>query len=112
MITGGPGVGKTTFVNTILLVLRTKKIQCLPCAPPGRPAKRFGETASIEAKTIHRLLEFQQSGGFSRSRQFVVLVGQKKALATAIRNDRAAERYSALYACLSQKSPAVSQPIP
>ena len=112
VITGGPGVGKTTLVNAILLVLRAKKIRCLLCAPTGRAAKRLTETTGIEAKTIHRLLEFQQSGGFSRSRQFVVLVGQKKALATAIRNDRAAERYSALYACLSQKSPAVSQPIP
>ena len=69
VITGGPGVGKTTLVNAILLVLRAKKIQCLLCAPTGRAAKRLGETTGIEAKTIHRLLEFQQSGGFFRGPQ-------------------------------------------
>jgi len=69
VITGGPGVGKTTLVNAILLVLRAKKIQCLLCAPTGRAAKRLGETTGIEAKTIHRLLVFQQSGGFARGPQ-------------------------------------------
>ena len=69
VITGGPGVGKTTLVNAILLLLRAKKIQCLLCAPTGRAAKRLGETTGIEAKTIHRLLEFQQAGGFSRGPQ-------------------------------------------
>jgi len=69
VITGGPGVGKTTLVNSILLVLRAKKVQCLLCAPTGRAAKRLGETAGFEAKTIHRLLEFQQAGGFARGPQ-------------------------------------------
>ena len=66
VITGGPGVGKTTLVNAILLVLRAKKIGCLLCAPTGRAAKRLGDTTGLEAKTIHRLLEFQQGGGFAR----------------------------------------------
>ena len=69
VITGGPGVGKTTLVNSILLVLRAKKIRCLLCAPTGRAAKRLGETTGLEAKTIHRLLEFQQAGGFARGPQ-------------------------------------------
>ncbi|MFZ4777319.1 MAG: ATP-dependent RecD-like DNA helicase [Terrimicrobiaceae bacterium] len=66
VITGGPGVGKTTLVNAILRVLRAKKIHCLLCAPTGRAAKRLGETTGLAAKTIHRLLEFQPSGGFAR----------------------------------------------
>jgi len=66
VITGGPGVGKTTLVNAILLILRAKKTACLLCAPTGRAAKRLSETTGLEAKTIHRLLEFQPSGGFGR----------------------------------------------
>jgi len=69
VITGGPGVGKTTLVNSILLVPRAKKIRCLLCAPTGRAAKRLGETTGLEAKTIHSLIEFQQAGGFARGPQ-------------------------------------------
>jgi exodeoxyribonuclease V alpha subunit len=58
VITGGPGVGKTTVVNSILQILRAKRIKVLLCAPTGRAAKRFSESTRIEAKTIHRLLEF------------------------------------------------------
>jgi exodeoxyribonuclease V alpha subunit len=57
IITGGPGVGKTTLVNAILLILRAKKVRCALCAPTGRAAKRLSETTGLEAKTIHRLLE-------------------------------------------------------
>ena len=57
IITGGPGVGKTTLVNAILMILRAKKVRCLLCAPTGRAAKRLGEATGLEAKTIHRLLE-------------------------------------------------------
>ena len=68
IITGGPGVGKTTLVNAILLILRAKKVQCLLCAPTGRAAKRLLETTGIEAKTIHRLLEVIPAGGrFARN---------------------------------------------
>jgi exodeoxyribonuclease V alpha subunit len=66
LLTGGPGVGKTTLVNAILLILRAKKVRCLLCAPTGRAAKRLSETTGLSAKTIHRLLEVQPSIGFAR----------------------------------------------
>jgi len=66
IITGGPGVGKTTLVNSILSALRAKKVDCLLCAPTGRAAKRLSESTGLEAKTIHRLLEFQPGKGFTR----------------------------------------------
>ncbi len=68
IVTGGPGVGKTTLVNAILQILRAKKVRCLLCAPTGRAAKRLSETTGIEAKTIHRLLEVNAAaGGFKRN---------------------------------------------
>jgi exodeoxyribonuclease V alpha subunit len=57
VITGGPGVGKTTLVNAILKVFLAKKLRVVLCAPTGRAAKRLSEASGIEAKTIHRLLE-------------------------------------------------------
>ncbi len=59
IITGGPGVGKTTIVNCILKVVRAKGMAVTLCAPTGRAAKRLSETTGITAKTIHRLLEFE-----------------------------------------------------
>jgi exodeoxyribonuclease V alpha subunit len=68
VITGGPGVGKTTIVNAILKILAAKNIKLLLCAPTGRAAKRMNETTGFEAKTIHRLLEVDpKGGGFRRS---------------------------------------------
>src|SRR4029079_347694 len=58
IITGGPGVGKTTVVNSILKILLAKKLSVVLCAPTGRAAKRLTETTGLTAKTIHRLLEF------------------------------------------------------
>ena len=63
IITGGPGVGKTTLVNAILLILRAKKVRCALCAPTGRAAKRLSEATGVEAKTIHRMLEVQPGTG-------------------------------------------------
>jgi exodeoxyribonuclease V alpha subunit len=69
VITGGPGVGKTTLVNSILGILRAKKLRVTLCAPTGRAAKRLTESTGLEAKTIHRLLEFDpQTFGFKRGR--------------------------------------------
>ncbi|GAB4391711.1 MAG: ATP-dependent RecD-like DNA helicase [Gammaproteobacteria bacterium] len=56
IITGGPGVGKTTIVNSILTILSQKYLSIVLCAPTGRAAKRLTETTNKEAKTIHRLL--------------------------------------------------------
>jgi exodeoxyribonuclease V alpha subunit len=68
VITGGPGVGKTTIVNAILRILAAKGVKLLLCAPTGRAAKRMTEATGFEAKTIHRLLEVDpKSGGFKRS---------------------------------------------
>jgi exodeoxyribonuclease V alpha subunit len=65
VITGGPGVGKTTLVNSILNILRAKKLQIVLCAPTGRAAKRLSETTGLTAKTIHRLLKYNPgTGGF------------------------------------------------
>ena len=67
VITGGPGVGKTTLVNSILQVLRAKGVEVALCAPTGRAAKRLSESTKLEARTIHRLLETDpKTGGFKR----------------------------------------------
>jgi exodeoxyribonuclease V alpha subunit len=67
VITGGPGVGKTTLVDAILRILVAKGVQVALAAPTGRAAKRLSESTGMEAKTIHRQLEFDpQSGGFKR----------------------------------------------
>jgi exodeoxyribonuclease V alpha subunit len=69
VITGGPGVGKTTIVRAILEIFAAKGSRCTLCAPTGRAAKRLHETTGREARTIHRLLEFDPGrGGFKRDR--------------------------------------------
>ena len=71
VITGGPGVGKTTIVNSILQVLSAKSVKLLLCAPTGRAAKRMTEATGFEAKTIHRLLEVDpKGGGFKRGSDY------------------------------------------
>ena len=68
VITGGPGVGKTTLINAILRILAAKKLRIQLCAPTGRAAKRMAEATGLEAKTIHRLLEFDPAAyGFRRN---------------------------------------------
>lgn len=69
IITGGPGVGKTTLVNSILWIIRVKRAKVVLCAPTGRAAKRLSESTSLEAKTIHRLLQFDPKiWGFRRNK--------------------------------------------
>jgi exodeoxyribonuclease V alpha subunit len=63
VMTGGPGVGKTTIVKAILRILAAKGTGLLLCAPTGRAAKRMTEATGFEAKTIHRLLEVDPKGG-------------------------------------------------
>jgi exodeoxyribonuclease V alpha subunit len=68
VITGGPGVGKTTLVNALLAILRAKAVAIGLCAPTGRAARRLAETTGLEAKTIHRLLETDPgTGAFRRT---------------------------------------------
>lgn len=66
ILTGGPGVGKTTLLNTILAILGAKKLKVLLCAPTGRAARRLSESTGLPAQTIHRLLEVQPNRGFTR----------------------------------------------
>ena len=58
IITGGPGTGKTTIINTISKIYLDNGYNIFLCAPTGRAAKRIEETTGIEAKTIHRMLGY------------------------------------------------------
>lgn len=67
VITGGPGVGKTTILRTLLALLTQRKVRCLLAAPTGRAARRMAEATGLPAQTIHRLLEVNPgTGGFLR----------------------------------------------
>lgn len=67
VVTGGPGVGKTTLLDAILRILAAKGTKLLLAAPTGRAAKRMADQTGLEAKTIHRLLETDpKNGGFRR----------------------------------------------
>jgi len=59
VITGGPGVGKTTIVRSLVQILARKKARIGLCAPTGRAAKRLSESCSFFAQTIHRLLKYE-----------------------------------------------------
>ena len=127
VITGGPGTGKTTLVNSIIKILGKKEQRIALASPTGRAAKRLSEVTGREAKTIHRLLEFSPSeGGFkrneenpavvipllpqhyimlqrnllytaiTRAKRLVVLVGGKRAIAIAIKNNKVQFRYTNL----------------
>ncbi|MBR6351921.1 MAG: AAA family ATPase, partial [Firmicutes bacterium] len=63
VITGGPGTGKTTIINTILKILEAADISTALAAPTGRAAKRMSQTTGADAKTIHRLLEYSYQSG-------------------------------------------------
>ncbi|OKY73875.1 MAG: hypothetical protein BM485_16500 [Desulfobulbaceae bacterium DB1] len=67
IITGGPGTGKSTILKGLLLILAESNVRIDLAAPTGRAAKRLGETCGREARTIHRLLEYDPSlRGFRR----------------------------------------------
>jgi exodeoxyribonuclease V alpha subunit len=71
VITGGPGTGKTTLVNSIIKILEKKGQNIVLASPTGRAAKRLSEVTGREATTIHRLLEFSPSeGGFKRNEEY------------------------------------------
>jgi exodeoxyribonuclease V alpha subunit len=70
VITGGPGVGKTTVLNSVLRILSAKRTNLKLCAPTGRAAKRMSETTGMAAQTVHRLLETDpKTGGFKRDEE-------------------------------------------
>ena len=73
IITGGPGTGKTTTINTIIKYFEMEGLDIFLAAPTGRAAKRMSETTGFEARTIHRMLELNGgvdgAAGFERNEQ-------------------------------------------
>jgi exodeoxyribonuclease V alpha subunit len=70
VITGGPGVGKTTLVNSLVQIFKAKGLGVVLCAPTGRAAKRLSESTGMEATTIHRLLKFDpQTADFTHDQE-------------------------------------------
>lgn len=67
VLTGGPGTGKTTTTQGIIAALKSENLEILLAAPTGRAAKRMSEATGMEAKTIHRLLEYNPQSGYNRS---------------------------------------------
>jgi exodeoxyribonuclease V alpha subunit len=104
VLTGGPGTGKTTTVLGIIDIFQRLKMSVLLCAPTGRAAKRMSETTGMEAKTIHRLLEFNpHTGKFSRNEgsplgAHAVIVDETSMIDTSLMTDllRAVSSYTTL----------------
>ena len=69
VLTGGPGTGKTTTTQGIIAALKHMGLRILLAAPTGRAAKRMSEATGMEAKTIHRLLEFNPKDGYKRNEE-------------------------------------------
>lgn len=69
VLTGGPGTGKTTTVKGIISAYKTAGNKILLAAPTGRAAKKMSETAGMEAKTIHRLLEYKPPEGYQKNEE-------------------------------------------
>lgn len=61
ILTGGPGTGKTTTINTIIRFFEAEGMDVLLAAPTGRAAKRMSETTGMEARTVHRMLELTRN---------------------------------------------------
>ncbi len=68
VITGGPGVGKTTVLRCWLRMMQSQHLHCVLAAPTGRASRRLAEAAGGEASTLHRLLQYQPAHGFTRHR--------------------------------------------
>jgi len=92
VLTGGPGTGKTTTLRTMVQLLEAMGKQVALASPTGRAAQRLAEVAGREAKTIHRLLEFDPSqGGFKRNAEWpldadVVIVDESSMIDLALAN--------------------------
>ena len=69
VLTGGPGTGKTTTTQGIIAAYRTFGLRILLAAPTGRAAKRMTEATGLEARTIHRLLEFKPPEGYQKNEE-------------------------------------------
>ena len=67
VLTGGPGTGKTTTTQGIIAAFKARHMSILLAAPTGRAAKRITEATGMEAKTIHRLLEYNPMDGYKRN---------------------------------------------
>lgn len=104
VLTGGPGTGKTTTVLGIIDLFRSLRMSVLLCAPTGRAAKRMSETTGMEARTIHRLLEYNpHKGKFSRNEgeplgAHAVIVDEASMIDTPLMTDflRAVSPYTTL----------------
>ncbi|MCD7717690.1 MAG: ATP-dependent RecD-like DNA helicase [Lachnospiraceae bacterium] len=69
VLTGGPGTGKTTTMNGIISAYRKARCRIILAAPTGRAAKRMSEATGMEAKTIHRLLEYKPPEGYQKNEE-------------------------------------------
>ena len=69
VLTGGPGTGKTTTTQGIIATFKARQMSILLAAPTGRAAKRMTEATGMEAKTIHRLLEYNPMDGYKRNEE-------------------------------------------
>lgn len=69
VLTGGPGTGKTTTTQGIIAAFKARNLQILLAAPTGRASKRMTEATGMEAKTIHRLLEYNPMDGYKRNEE-------------------------------------------
>ena len=69
VLTGGPGTGKTTTTQGIIAAFKARHMNILLAAPTGRAAKRMTEATGMEAKTIHRLLEYNPMDGYKRNEE-------------------------------------------